>query len=295
MNLLYWFGVLCAVVSGLFSNFGIILQKKVVNELPSKEKLMKSLIRNKIWIAGLLTNFAIGTIFYLFAQALIGPALIPGLMASGLIILAMGSVYILKEGLEYKEIFGIILMIIAIFFLGLSELSIAIREENMLDTYFLIRVFIFTITLIIISLISEFIKKRFDFYKGIALAIFSGNMFGLSNLWVSILIGTIGKVFNGIVLWNELLLFIVSSIILILTNTLGVMKMQEAFTIGKASNLVLIQQVPIQTSPIIIYFFVFLSAPPNIYSVILLLLSIIFITSSSYLLGRRQVKIEKIT
>jgi hypothetical protein len=226
---------------------------------------------------------------------LIGPALIPGLMASGLIILALGSVYILNEGLGHKEIIGILLMITAILFLGLSELSIAIGDQNILDPTFLMRVFIFTLSLIVISMISELIKKRFDYYKGIALAIFSGNMFGLSNLWVSLLIGTIGKVFGGLFLWSELVLFIISSIILMLTNALGVIKMQEAFTIGRASNLVLIQQVPIQISPIIVYFFVFFSMPPGIFSIIFLVFSIPFIITSSYLLGRRQVKLEKIT
>lgn len=291
----YWIGILCAIGSGLLSNLGIVLQKKVVNELPSNEHLMRNLVKNKLWITGFLINFAVGTIFYLFAQTLIGPALIPGLMASGLIILAIGSVYILKEMLIYKEIFGIFLMIGGILFLGLSELSIEIGKQDILEIHFLLRVFIFTLALIIISVIAQFIKNSFDFYKGICLAIFSGNMFGLSNLWVSLLIGTIGKVFGGLFLWRELILFIIASIVLILTNALGVIKMQEAFTMGRASNLVVIQQVPIQTCPIFIYFFVFLLAPPNLSSILLLFISIIFIIISSYLLGKRQVKIERIS
>jgi len=294
MNSIYWFGVICAIGSGLLSNFGVVLQKKVINELPSQENLMKSLIRNKLWVSGLIINFAIGTIFYLIAQTLIGPALIPGLMASGLIILAVGSVYILKESFMYKELVGILFMIIAISFLGLSELSIELAEANILEFQFLLRVFIFTFVFIGISLICEGIKNQFDFYKGIALAIFSGNMFGLSNLWVSILIATIGKVFGGVFLWEELILFIISCVLLILTNALGIIKMQQAFTLGKAGNLVVIQQVPIQTAPIMIYFLVFLAMPPSIFSVILLLLSIAFIITSSYLLGKRQVKIERI-
>ncbi|TFF98518.1 MAG: hypothetical protein EU547_01275 [Promethearchaeota archaeon] len=291
----YWIGILCAIGSGLLSNLGIVLQKKVVNELPSNEHLMRNLVKNKLWITGFLINFAVGTIFYLFAQTLIGPALIPGLMASGLIILAIGSVYILKEMLIYKEIFGIFLMIGGILFLGLSEMSIEIGKQDILEIHFLLRVFIFTLALIIISVIAQFIKNSFDFYKGICLAIFSGNMFGLSNLWVSLLIGTIGKVFGGLFLWRELILFIIASIVLILTNALGVIKMQEAFTMGRASNLVVIQQVPIQTCPIFIYFFVFLLAPPNLSSILLLFISIIFIIISSYLLGKRQVKIERIS
>jgi drug/metabolite transporter (DMT)-like permease len=282
----------------MLSNSGVIIQKKVVNKvinnLPAKENLMKYLIRDKMWILGIVINFGIGSVFYLIAQSLIGPALIPGLMASGLIILAIGSRSVLKENLKKKEILGIFLMIIAISFLGFSGLSIEISNKTIWEFNFLFRVSIFTLVLFLFSILLDILSRKAESFQGIPLAIFSGNMFALSNLWVSLLIGTISKVFGGSFILGELFIFIIACVILILTNIYGVIKIQQAFTVGHASNLIAIQQVPIQTWPIIIYFLVFLMPLTNIISLFFLFLAISFIVISAYLLGKRQAKIEQI-
>jgi len=295
---LYWGGVFSAILSGLLSNSGVVLQKKVVNRvinnLPAKENLMKYLIRDKLWIFGLVINFGIGSIFYLIAQSLIGPALIPGLMASGLIILAIGSVFVLKEGLKRKEILGIFLMIIAISFLGFSGLSIEISNRTIWEFNFLFRVSIFTLALFLLSIFLDILSRKAESFQGIPLAIFSGNMFALSNIWVSLLIGTISKVFGGSFILGELFVFIIACVVLVLTNIYGVIKLQQAFTVGHASNLIVIQQIPIQTCPILIYFLVFLMPLTDIISLFYLFLAILFIIISAYLLGKRQAKIEQI-
>ncbi len=295
---LYWGGVFSAILSGMLSNSGTIIQKKVVNRvinnLPSKENIMKYLIKDKIWILGLIINLGIGTIFYLLAQSLIGPALIPGLMASGLIILAIGSVFVLKESLKKKEILGIFLMIIGITFLGFSRLSIEISNKTIWEFTFLFRVAIFTLVLFIISVLLDLLSRKSESYQGIPLAVFSGNMFALSNLWVSLLIGTISKVFGGTFILGELFIFIIACIILIVSNMYGIMKIQQAFTVGQASNLIVIQQIPIQIGPIFIYFLVFLMPLTDVISIIFLFLAIFLIIISAYLLGKRQAKIEQI-
>ncbi len=118
---LYWMGISFAILSGIINNFGIILQKKVVNEIRAEVKFGRALIKNPLWLLGLMMQLGIRTIFFLLAQVYIGPALIPGLMASGLIILAFGSVKITGETLKRYEIIGILLMIGAIFLLGISD------------------------------------------------------------------------------------------------------------------------------------------------------------------------------
>ncbi|TXT66171.1 MAG: conserved membrane protein of unknown function [Promethearchaeota archaeon] len=267
---------------------------EVINTLPSKENLMRQLIRNKLWVIGLIINFGVGTIFYLIAQTMIGPALIPGLMASGLIILAIGSVFILEESLKLKELAGIIIMVIAITFLGFSGLSIKISTTQIWEFSFLLRVLIFTMVIFFLSFIFEMISRKTETSKGIPLAIFSGNMFALSNLWVCLLIGTISKVFAGNFIIGELIIFIISAIILVIVNIYGIIKIQQAFSKGKAGNLVVIQQIPIQTGPIIIYFLVFLMPTNDIFSVIFLILAITLIIISAVLLGKRQAEIEQI-
>ena len=47
------------------------------------------LLRRPLWLAGLALELGAGTVFFLLAQVRLGPALIPGLMATGLILLAV--------------------------------------------------------------------------------------------------------------------------------------------------------------------------------------------------------------
>jgi len=71
---------------------------------------------------------------YFFAQVFIGPTLIPELMASRFIILAIGSIRILEEKFSFLEILGIFLMILAIKFLGLSNMAM---DPSKLTFFFL--------------------------------------------------------------------------------------------------------------------------------------------------------------
>lgn len=291
---LYYMGISFAILSGIINNFGIILQKKVVNEIRAEVKFGRALIKNRLWLLGLMMQLGIGAILFLLAQVYIGPALFPGLMTSGLIILAIGFVKIIGETLKRDEIIGILLMIGAIFLLGISGLSINISEQNLLDLMFLIRIIIFISIIIISSIICEILQRRTEKYSGIFLSILSGFMFSLSNFWVSLLLGTIFNVFQGIYSLGELILFICSSLILIATNFIGILKIQESFKVAQASNMIPIQQVPIQITSIFVYLLIFLLQPPSIMSIIFLILGIFLILISSFLLGKRQAQLEKI-
>jgi hypothetical protein len=291
---IYWLGVTLAISSGLSNQFGTVLQKKVVNELSDNSKFMRSLVRNRLWFFGFVLQYGLGAILYMLAQLYIGPALIPGFMASGLIVLAIGSVKIVGEVLNKTEIIGIILMIIAFFLLGISELSIEITSTNLVEITFLLRIALFTLIIILMSVILFVIQRKNVKFKGILLAIISGLMFVLSNFWVSPLIGVIANIFSVSFNTAELLLFIISCIILILSNYLGVLTIQKSFTVGQASNLVPIQQVPTLIAPIAIYFLIFLLTPSNIFSAFYLIFGIILIIISSFLLSKRSAQIEEI-
>ncbi|MHA1488364.1 MAG: hypothetical protein ACTSRI_01765 [Promethearchaeota archaeon] len=290
----YFLGVSFSIISGVINFSGTVMQKKVVNDHKNEPEFMKSLVKNPIWLTGTIMGFGIGTIFYMLAQIYIGPALIPGLMASGLIVLAFGSVMILKEKLKKEEIIAILTMILGIFLLGMSELSIDISSINLLEIGFLIRMITFTIALFLIISILEVVQRKNEKLRGIALAILSGCMFALSNLWISPLLGVIVRVLSGIFSLGELILFVVSCIILVLVNMLGIAKMQQAFKFGKAGNLSPIQQVPQQIVPIFIYFLIFFLVPPSEFSAIFLLIGITLILLSSFILGKRQAQMEEL-
>jgi len=291
----YTIGVTLAISSGIINNLGTVLQKKVVNDKSDEDsKLMKYLIKSPLWIIGLLMQLVIGSLFFMLAQLYIGPALISGFMAAGLIVLAIGSVYIVGESLKKVEIIGILLMILGITFLGFSELSIDIVNTNLMDLAFVANVVVFTVVFFLIAIICEIIAKKDKRLFGILLAISSGCMFALSNFWISPLMSVFAKVFEETASWGELIWFISAAIILPLVNLIGIARIQTAFTKGQASNLIPIQQVPIQISPIIVYFFVFLLAAPSIISTIYMFVGIILIILSSFSLGRRQTQMDEI-
>ncbi|MFX0104395.1 MAG: hypothetical protein ACFE75_02755 [Candidatus Hodarchaeota archaeon] len=290
----YWLGILLAISSGTSNHLGTVFQKKVINELPDEAKFFRSLVKKRLWLSGLILQYGLGAILYMSAQFFIGPALIPGFMASGLIVLAIGSIKIVGETLNKAEILGIILMIMAFFLLGLSELSIEIATINLLEFAFLLRIVIFTLVVFLFCFVCYFLQRENKRFKGILLATLSGLLFVLSNFWVSPMIGVIAKIFSATFNLGELFLFIISCVILILSNVFGVMTIQKSFIVGQASNLVPIQQVPTLLAPIAIYFLIFLLTPPSVFSIYYLIIGITLIIISSFLLGKRSALMEDI-
>ena len=294
----YWLGVLLAVASGVVNNVGMVLQKKVVNDLPAKardERFKRSLVRDPLWLVGLILQMVIGSILFMVAQVYIGPALIPGLMAAGLIVLALGSVRIVGEHIGVREGTGIGLMIVGIVFLGLSGLVIGTQDYNVLDIAFLTRVTLFTLVLIVIAAACGLIQRKSVAYRGTLLAILSGCMFALANFWIFPLMATIVHVLGFTFILVELAIFVLAAVILILTNVVGISTIQDSFKVGEASLMVPIQQIPVQVAPAFVFLSVFLLPLPfGLYSLILLALGIILIIVSSFLLARRQAQIQTI-
>ncbi|MFX1573578.1 MAG: hypothetical protein ACFFB0_12580 [Promethearchaeota archaeon] len=290
----YWLGVSLALLAGSLTQFGTVLQKKVVNDLSEEPEFMRSLVKQPLWILGVIISFGISSIFYLSAQLFIGPALMPGLTAFGLIVLALGSAKIVGEKLKREEIIGIILMILGTFLISMSGLSIDITETNLLEIGFAIRTTIFTGIIILLSLLCQHLQKKYNKFKGILLAILSGFMFVLANFWVSQFMSVIANILGGIFNLAELIIFIISIVFLILSNMLGLVTIQHSFRVAKASSMIPIQNIPILIAPIFIYFLVFLLVPPNIFSIITLIMSIILIMISSFLLGKRSAQLGEI-
>ncbi|MBY9004698.1 MAG: hypothetical protein KGD73_12040 [Candidatus Lokiarchaeota archaeon] len=290
----YITGVFLAIIAGSINNIGLVLQKKVVNEVSEEAKFFRSLVKKPLWITGLLMELIIGSVFFMIAQIYIGPALIPGLMAFGLIFLAIGSVKIVGETLKKVEIIGIIIMIFAIFLLGLSELSIDIESIDILAFDLVINMTIFTIALFLGSFICEILQRKIEKLKGILLAISSGFQFSLTNFWIAPLMAVISHIFGGTATLGEIFLFIACTVILIGGSIFGIMKIQQSFQVANASRMIPIQQVPIQITPVIVYFFVFTLTPPTIFPIIYVGIGVSLILLSSFLLAKRQEKLEAI-
>jgi len=292
---MYSVGVALAVASGVAHNIGVLLQKKVVNQIAAgRRRFFARLVRHPLWLAGFIIHMGLGTALFLLAQVRLGPALIPGLMAAGLVVLVLGSIWILKEQLGAAEITGILLLIAAITLLGLSRLTIDVEEFDVLARSFILRSALFSAVITGLILVLEVLGKRMTRYRGTVLAISSGLFYVLSNFWVGPFMGAVLRIFKGIFTLPVIALFAAGSAILVITNMYGIAKLQLAFRITNASLAIPIQQIPIQTAPAFVYLAVFRMAAPCAASVLIFCLAIVLIIASTFVLARRQGMMEAI-
>jgi hypothetical protein len=285
--------VVLAVASGVAHNIGILLQKKVVNQISeSRRGFFARLVRNPLWLTGFVIHMGLGTALFLLAQVRLGPALIPGLMAAGLAVLVLGSVWILRESLGAAEIAGILLLILAITLLGLSRLAIDLEEFDVLGRGFILRSVLFTAIVAAVILLLELSAKRVGRCRGSLLAVSSGLFYVLSNFWVGPFMGVVLRIFKGIFTLPVIALFAAGSAILVITNLYGIAKLQLAFRITNASLAIPIQQIPIQMAPALVYLAVFRLPPPSLTAVAFFCVAIVLIIASTFILARRQGMME---
>ena len=293
----YLIGVLAAILGGSISSLGVILQKGVVNKVHSKDKekkFFRSLVKNPVWLLGLILGTFAPAIFVIIAQLYVGPALTPGLMSAGLIVLAIGSVRINKEHLVRSDYTGILLMIAAIFLLGESLLSVPMSTFDLNAQWILTNSIVYGLALLLLCGFLLVIQKGRKAYRAIWLIFASGCMFAEENFWIAPLSGTVFDAFSGAATTNELIFFVVSAVFLVAASLIAVATQQTAYKYGQASILNTLQQFPTQMSTPVIYLFVFGQSPQFYYQLPLLLIGTSLVIIASFLLARRKVEINKI-
>jgi hypothetical protein len=288
----YLIGVACGIFGGLLNQSGQLLQKKVVNDIRHDDPgqgFMRRLLRNPLWVFGFVVGLGGGTAGYMLAQSLIGPALSPGLMASGLILLSIGSVKLNHEELNKAEITGIILMITGILCLGLSELAINATQvrATLADHPAQIRIILFTASLFSCCLFSRCLAIWKKNRKGLFIALGNGFLACLSDFWINPLLALIVLVLAGRATTLQTFIFIMAALILSFTASVITWQNQVAFKYAQASNIIPVAQVPIQICPVLVYFFIFALTPPRTISVFFILTGTILTIIAGFLLGRR--------
>lgn len=292
----YGLGILFGLLSGNLSNFGNVLEKKAIMDIPKEERdenFGKKLLKNPLWLTGFVLATIIDPIFLLIAQSLLGtelgPTIVPLLMSSGLIILAIGSVKIVGEKLGKIEYTGISLMILGMIFLAFSNLESGAGDITNPD--FIVRMTIFTIVIFILIVMTAYgahvIEK--ESYKGIILSLSIGFAFVLSNFWISIMLTSMDGLSSGNI--TIVVLFIVALIILMSTNVYGIARLQVAFKYVDASKAIPLNLAPQQIVPIFAYILVFSILPAPV-PALLMALGIVIIVISGYLLVKRQAELE---
>jgi hypothetical protein len=252
-------------------------------------------LRRPLWVLGLVLEIGVGTVFFLLAQAYAGPALVPGLMASGLVVLALGSAWFLREPLTYGDLLGIVTLIAAAVLLGLSHLSIDLAVFDILEAGFLRRAALFSVVVLALFLILLLLGRRKQRghrnsarWRGLNHALRSGLLFVLSNFWVGPVTGTVLRLFRGRFSLPLAAMFAFTSAALVLTNLFGIAELQRAFRVSRASVAVPVQMLPTQVAPALVYLVVFRLQPPSGGALLLFALGAVLVVASSFLLGGRQ-------
>nr|MDO8099136.1 DMT family transporter [Candidatus Njordarchaeota archaeon] len=296
MDLIFLLGVALGLSEGIVNNMGIVFQKLAINRLPEGKKVTRGLLKNKMWLFGFIMNGYLSMPFAVAALALIGPALLPGLDAFGLIFLAIGSLKILKEHLKASEIIGIIMMVTAILFLIYSGLSITIENyQYVFGSDLFNRVLLFTLIVALGSLCYLLLRRRTSKgKKAILYALDSGFMSVVNSFWFAVLLGIVAHIISGTFPFGELYVLAGSIPLLIYTNFIGIYWLQKSFEFGQASIMRPIEQAPTQIAPIFYYFAVYMLAPVEFYSLPFAVTGISLVLVSMYLLSKRQASLRDI-
>ncbi len=293
MDLHYLTGVALGVLGGTLTQFGQLLEKRVVNQVrkdSQKKGFFRQLVKNPVWVSGVVFGLGGGTAAYMLAQSMIGPALTPGLMASGLVVLAVGSVRMNKENLNTSEIIGIGLMILGILFIGLSGLAInpAQVRTMLADPHALQRIAAFTACFFLLSFISRSMAPQYKNRRRMLIALANGFLACLSDFWINPLLALAAIVLVGHSTPTQFIIFTIATLILIMCGSVITWQNQLAFKYAQASNVVPVAQVPIQIAPILVYFIIFALTPPSSIAVIFIITGTILTIVAGFLLGRRR-------
>jgi hypothetical protein len=296
----YAWGVVCALLSGIASQAGHICQKLAVNEVTGRAKPARGgearsapgrgffalLLRRPLWVVGILLELGLSTVFFLLAQVYIGPALIPGLAATGLIVLAVGSAWIVREVLGFGELLGIAFLIASAVLLGYSRLSIDLADYEILDRGFLRRAGVFSAAVTALFFLFRLLRRKTR--RASLHAVSSGLLYVLSNFWVGPFTGAVLRLFRGQLALPVWAMFAFGSAVLVVTNLFGIAELQRAFRGSRAAVAAPLQTLPTQIAPALMYLLVFRLPPPSREALWLFVLAAALIVASSFLLGSRR-------
>jgi hypothetical protein len=292
MNHSYLLGVGAAILAGMAYYSGIVLQKLAVSKLQDQSKLMIRLIHTPLWVEGFAIQFIIGVPLNLVAAALIGPAILPGLMATGLIALVIGSIRLSHEAFSLTDALGIVFVMAAAALLGLAGLGIDMKNVDFYDGAFQSRLVFFSGVVGCFSVACYLLQRKNGPLRGIFRTLDAGFLFVQSNLWISVMMGFLYRWGGGLFSSSDLIFAIIATTIAAAGSVLGVTETQRAFQMGDATRLVPIQAVPQQILPVITFFIVFQLTPAKQNAFFLAGAGVILVLLGSTLLARRQVALQ---
>ena len=279
----YAAGIAAAVAAGIADHVGILIQKSAVGRVHGGPKLMRSLLKSPLWLSGFALQFFMGAPLNVLSIGLIGPAIVPGLMSIGLVVLALGAILIQKERVKPKEIVGIASVILAVAAFGLSRLSIDVNAVSMSDPALLTRAGAFAGALAAIALICTHIARRIPSGSGgqsvsakraesaAALhAVRAGLLYNLGNLGVGFVTAGIARFGNGIFVPAEIFVSLIAISFAAAGSLLGLSATQHALAHGRAAIAIPLQNGVAQILPVFVFFLVYRTYVPTAESFVFL-------------------------
>ncbi len=293
----YALGVAAALSAGAAYNAGQLAQKVAVNRLPEPENaggglrssLFARLLRSPLWLAGFAVVFFVGTPLNVVAALWLGPAILPGLMSLGLVVLAVGAVTVAGEQLGAADIAGIALVMVGIVLIGTSRLRIDVSEAGLHAPVLLTRLAVFTLCTASLGTVLLVTAAKTSGAQGPLRAIAAGLFYAPSNLWLAVVMNAVGHWLAGGPIREGLGLAAAALAIIIVSSALGTIVIQHAYRVGNASRVVPIQMVPQQIIPLLAFLLVFRSPAPSAWSLPLALGGAALILGGAGLLAGQQV------
>jgi drug/metabolite transporter (DMT)-like permease len=267
----YTLGVLAALGAGAANNLGQLAQKIAVNRLPEPDAtggrlrsgLFVRLLASRLWLAGLAVVLLVGTPLNVVAALWLGPALLPGLMSLGLVVLAIGAVTVAGERLGPVDLVGIALVMAGIVLTGLSRLQVDVVPSDIHEPTLITRLTAFTLCTVALAFALLAIATRVHGARGPLRALAAGLFFSSSNQWLAELMHAFNNWLMGGPLREDLGLAVVALALIAACSLLGTIIIQHAYQVGDASRLVPIQMVPAQIVPLLAFLIVFRSPVPS--------------------------------
>jgi drug/metabolite transporter (DMT)-like permease len=224
-----WVGILIAFVSTAIMNFGLALQKRGAISLPriGEAKALeaaKAFFTNWTWLTG-LAGLVAGWGLYLVATNIARISLVQPALGSGLLVLAVFSIFYLHERIKAIEWASLFCMIAGMLLLGLSA-----TEEAPKDLPQWSPLLIVTGIILVLSIIAYILGKRgmlAGFRTDSLLGIVCGLFIGLAALFT-----------RSMMLFAEadkdLIAFGICLPVMLASNIIGMIIMQSGFQHGKA-------------------------------------------------------------
>jgi drug/metabolite transporter (DMT)-like permease len=294
----YALGVGAALVAGAAYNAGQIAQKIAVNRLPPpapgsgrlRSSLFVRLLASPIWLVGFAVVALVGTPLNLVAALWLGPAILPGLMSLGLVVLAIGAVTVAGEKLGAADLTGIALVMAGILLIGLSRLRVDVASEGMHETALVARLAGFTLCSTALAIALLAVAARAHGARGPLRAVAAGLFFSGSNLWLAVVMNALNHWLAGGPIRDGFGLAAIALAIICAASLVGVIVTQHAYRVGNASRVVPIQLVPQQIVPILAFLLVFRCPAPFASALPLAVAGAALVLSGAGLLSGRQVR-----